>query len=212
MTIAVLHHLANPFLGNAVALGPVQEVHVDRGDELPELDRVSGIVSLGGEQSAWDDELQREVAYLRAAVDADVPVLGVCLGAQLLARALGATVRRSERFVGWRQLQPLPAGANDPLLDGLPVPIPALHFNQDVFDLPEGAEELVARVDPHSVEAFRRGRAWGVQFHPDTDADALEGWIVEYADYMTDPDNLRAGPLDSRRLFANFAEVAAGAR
>src|SRR3954454_15462386 len=81
--IAVIHHLRQPFLGHAAApLGPVEE----HFGTLPDLD-VDAIVSLGGEQAAWDPALQPEVELIRAALEREIPFLGVCLGAQLLARA-----------------------------------------------------------------------------------------------------------------------------
>ena len=96
--IACLHHLTTPILGFAAeafdAAGvEIAEVDVARGEPLPELDRVGGILTLGGDQSVVDldgqAELSAEVAFLREAVARGLPVLGVCLGGQLLARALG---------------------------------------------------------------------------------------------------------------------------
>src|SRR3954447_21977936 len=84
--IAVIHHLRQPFLGHAAApLGRVQE----HFGTLPSLDEVDAIVSLGGEQAAWEPALDAEAELLREAVAREIPVLGVCLGAQLLSRALG---------------------------------------------------------------------------------------------------------------------------
>src|SRR4051812_17837404 len=91
--IAVIHHLRQPFLGHAAApLGRVQE----HFGTLPSLDEVDAIVSLGGEQAAWEPALDEEAALLREAVAREIPVLGVCLGAQLLARALGGEKKRLE--------------------------------------------------------------------------------------------------------------------
>jgi GMP synthase (glutamine-hydrolysing) len=115
---------------------------------------------------------------LHAAVDRDVPVLAVCLGAQLLACALGARVERlPRRTVAWLELEPTAAGADDPVVGALPAPVAALHFNEDGFGLPPGVVELL-RPGP-SVSAFRAGqRAWAVQFHPDVDRTMLEGWYA----------------------------------
>ena len=89
--VAVIHHLQQPFLGNAAApLGAVRE----HFGTLPDLDEVDAIVSFGGEQSAWDPELAPEVELIREAVAREIPFLGVCLGAQLLAHALGGEVSR----------------------------------------------------------------------------------------------------------------------
>jgi SAM-dependent methyltransferase len=94
MMIAAIHHLQQPFLGNAAE--PLGEVEEHFGT-LPDLDAVDGIVSFGGEQSAWDEALRPEVELIREAVQREIPFLGVCLGAQLLAHAHGGAVSRLPR-------------------------------------------------------------------------------------------------------------------
>jgi GMP synthase (glutamine-hydrolysing) len=168
--VAVIHHLAQPFLGHA---GPaLRDVElVEHFGTLPSLDGIDGIVSFGGEQSVLDGGLEAEAALLRSAVAADVPVLGICLGAQLLAHALGGVVkRRPRRLVAWTPL----AGE----WEGF-----GLHWNEDGFEPPPGAVELLQRPDGF-CEAFRIGRATGVQFHPEVDAAALEGWYAAWSDVL----------------------------
>jgi GMP synthase (glutamine-hydrolysing) len=228
-TVACVHHLEQPDLG--AAEGPLRGAGLDLDErmvaetaDLPDLGAVDGILVFGGTQSARDagddPALGAEVAWLRDAVAAGVPVLGVCLGGQLLARALGATVSRSaRRTIAWRRLERLPRAEDDPLLGGLPSPVPALHWNEDVFDLPPGATELLGRAGD-GVEAFRAGAcAWGVQFHPDVTAAMLERWYASYGDWLgqagVDLDEARAA--DARhlpdqavladRLFGGFARV-----
>ena len=195
-----------------------------RGDPLPELGEVAGIVSFGGSESAVDAErdpaLRGEAALLREAVAAGVPVLGICLGAQLLAHALGAPVRHApRRTVAWLELEPLPGAAQDPLVTALGAPVRGLFWNEDAFDLPPGATELLAGF-PHGVAAFRAGpRAWGVQFHPDVDGAMLDGWYDRYGEWLgqagvAEPDaraaddrHLAVHAEASERLFAAFARV-----
>jgi GMP synthase (glutamine-hydrolysing) len=168
--VAVIHHLAQPFLGHA---GPaLRDVELsEHFGTLPALEEVDGIVSLGGEESVLDGGLEAEAALLRSAVAADVPVLGVCLGAQLLAHALGGTVvRRPRRLVAWTPL----AGE----WEGY-----GLHWNEDGFEPPPGATELLRRPDGF-CEAFRIGRATGVQFHPEVDPAALDGWYAAWGDVL----------------------------
>lgn len=229
MRIAVLHHLERPFLGHVAALrdagAELDERDLRGGDPLPSPDEVDGIVTLGGEQSVREvasyDYLVAETALLREAVARDVPVLGICLGSQLLAHALGGSVRRaSKRSVEWRNLQPTAAGATDPLVSALDLPVPALHWNEDVFTLPPGAVELL-EAPGEGVEAFRAGaRAWAFQFHPDADAVNLDRWYA-YAGWLEEAglSEAEARAADtahearqiasSRALFEAFARVVA---
>jgi GMP synthase (glutamine-hydrolysing) len=230
-TLACVHHLEQPFLGLAEAplrrAGvTIDERHLARGDALPRLEEVAGIISFGGGQSVLDvgrePALRAEAELLRDAVDAGVPVLGVCLGGQLLAHALGAPVRRApRRTVAWVELTALPAAAEDPLFAALGSPVAALHWNEDVFALPPGATELLTGASP-GVAAFRAGeRAWGVQFHPEVDAPALDGWYARYGSWVREAgvSEARARAADARHLhgqaktaellFGGFARVAA---
>jgi GMP synthase-like glutamine amidotransferase len=221
----VIHHLERPFLGYVATLRQVglalDERHAVNGDPLPELHGVDGLVVMGGLMSVADgaDPLPEEIDLLRRAIDTGVPVLGICLGAQLLARAAGGEVRHSGRAIEWRELSRTEAAQGDPLFGALPVPVPALHWNEDVIELPPNAVELLGRRGD-GVEAFRVGdAAWGVQFHPDVDGAALSRWYEDFADYLTDvdvdalkaedhrraPDQQRA----SRALFGAFARVVA---
>jgi len=232
--IAVLHHLERPFLGHAGAVLGAAGVVLDErdvrgGDALPDLSEVDGIVSLGGEQSVLDidDEpaLGAEAALLRAAVQRDVPVLGVCLGGQLLAHALGGGVlRRPRRLVAWVPLEPLDAAREDPLLGALPEGAAGLHFNEDGVKLPPGAVELL-RGGEHGAEAFRVGSmAWGVQFHAEVDADVLDGWYRDWPHALAQAGvtetQARAGDARhlpgqralSEALFGGFARVVASLR
>ena len=173
MIVACLHHLDQPFLGHAEA--PLREAGLELdercipdGEPLPAVGEVDAVISFGGAQSAvpsaLDPRLDGELALLRDAVQAGLPVLGICLGGQLLSRALGGTVTRARRrAIEWRELTPRP-GVEDPLLAALPPAVPALHWNEDVFTLPPGAVELLGWV-PREVAAelapeLDAGTAW----------------------------------------------------
>jgi GMP synthase (glutamine-hydrolysing) len=187
--IAIVHHLERPFTGHAreplLSRGAtLREVDRRRRDPLPALDEIDGVVSLGGEQSALDVErdavLGEERDWLRSAVTRGVPVLGVCLGAQLLATALGGSVYALSRCnLGWKPMQVTSDGAGDPIVGALDAPV-ALLWNHDAIVPPPDAVELL-RASNEGCVAFRHGaRAWGVQFHPEVTADVLDDWWVRW--------------------------------
>jgi GMP synthase (glutamine-hydrolysing) len=149
------------------------------GQPLPNHDEVSGAVVMGGPMSVDDSrhpELATECGWLVEAVRREMPVLGICLGAQLLARALGAEVRPGARpELGYAPVEIF--DPDDPVLGALAPSTTVLHWHGDVFDLPDGATCL-ARSAQTEVQAFRHGNAWGVLFHPESDLALLEAWLA----------------------------------
>lgn len=160
----------------------VRTVLGQEAPRLPGVEEIAGVVVMGGAMDADDDAghpgLAAERALLAAAVDADVPVLGVCLGAQLLGLALGARLhRRTAREVGFA---PVEVVADDPVVGALgPVGSTptVLHWHSDEVDLPPGAT-LLASTAVTRVQAFRAGSAVGLQFHPELDAAMLDLWLA----------------------------------
>lgn len=150
------------------------------GQPLPPHEEVAGAVFMGGPMNV--DEVERfpalaaEREWLAEAVERGMPVLGICLGAQLLARALGAEVRPGEApEIGFAPVEI--ADPTDPLLGGLAPRTEVLHWHGDVFDLPEGASHL-ASSERTPCQAFRAGNAWGVLFHPEADFALVEAWLA----------------------------------
>jgi GMP synthase-like glutamine amidotransferase len=153
-------------------------VHPYRGDPLPDLRDVEALVVMGGPMSANDgpslDWLAREIRLVEQVVRAGRPMFGVCLGAQILARALGARVYRArEREIGWWPLRLRPeARAGTPLADW-PESLVPLHWHGETFDLPEGAAHL-AETDTCPHQAFLWGRALGLQFHVEATPESVD--------------------------------------
>ncbi len=157
-------------------------VRVDLGETVPPpaaVASMAGLVVMGGPMGVHDDLswLEEERELLREAVGAGLPVLGVCLGAQQLAAALGAEVMRGttpECGVGEVHLTADVIG--DPVLGPAPTPLPCVHWHGDTFSLPEGAVRL-ARNDAYENQAFRVGaRAYGLQFHVEVTASLVAHW------------------------------------
>jgi GMP synthase (glutamine-hydrolysing) len=151
---------------HAVAIAEVSEHDAPQAYDL--------IVSLGSEASAYDDRVPwigGELQLLREAVAADVPVLGICFGGQLLARALRAEVLRArEPEIGWRELQ-------SESVDLIPVG-PWFQWHFDTFARPPGARLLAHNAA--GPQAFVHGRSLGLQFHPEVDIEIVNNWTVLY--------------------------------
>ena len=182
----------------------------------------SGVVVLGGGASAVSDRrpaaLDAEIALLRASCQAGLPVLGLCLGGQLLAAALGAEVARApRREVGFLRVRLSEAAREDALFAGLPASFVAFHLHEDEFALPAGATALASSTQT-PVQAFRAGSAWGIQFHPEVTQAELSA-MVESAPQDSgaagaDPSELlEAAARELQQLgplFARWAALAAG--
>jgi GMP synthase (glutamine-hydrolysing) len=153
-----------------------------------------GIVVLGGEQNVRDvlrlPYLQDEIALIGEALERRQPLLGVCLGAQLLVAAAGGeVVRVSEPEIGWYEVQTLPAGAADPLFGALPERFDSYCWHSYGVELP--AEAVLLARSAVSIHGFRLGDcAWGVQFHPEVTREILLGWFASHRD---DPDAVAMG-------------------
>jgi GMP synthase (glutamine-hydrolysing) len=158
-------------------------VDVEAGQPLPDVESLGGLVVLGSPMTpAADDEpplaTPEELELLRAAVAAEVPVLGVCLGAQQLAIALGGEVQPRERpEVGFVPLWRTESAGDDDVAAGFPDGTPVLFFHRnEVTRLPEGAETVLKGSD--GAAAWTCGSALAVQFHPEVTAEQLEAWIA----------------------------------
>ena len=151
------------------------------GQELPDWRSFAGIVAMGGPMSVWDDVLHpwlaNERRFIAEAVRAGTPYWGVCLGAQLLAASLGATVAPGERpEVGVAPVTLTEAAARDPVFAHAPPAFGALHWHADTYQLPPGAVGL-ARSAHYEQQAFAVGRAYALQFHLEVPAALAGDWL-----------------------------------
>ncbi len=164
----------------------VRVVRSDLGDEIPsDLDEVLALVVMGGPMSVTSDDgypsRADELDLVRRALDASVPVLGVCLGAQLLALAAGGTVGPGDGAeIGWAPIEVRDEAEDDPLFAGLPRELTVLHWHGETSSLPPGASWL-ARSARYDQQAFRVGpSAWGLQFHVEVDAAAVAAFVESF--------------------------------
>jgi GMP synthase (glutamine-hydrolysing) len=202
--------------GPSVGPGVFEDAVLAAGDELVErqlpVDGVPGddadaIVVLGGAMHPDEEErhgwLRPELRYLERQLERGTPLLGVCLGSQLIARAAGARVfRAAEPEVGWFQVDVTEAGGSDRVTSALPSYFDAFQWHHYTHDLPAGAVEL-ARSDV-CLQAYRLGNAWGVQVHPEVRAEQVESWLAEDPDDVADPAALRAA---TRERIAGWNEL-----
>ena len=210
--------------------GDVHRVEIDEGEPLPDWREFAGIIAMGGPMGAYEDGrlpwLAPEKRLIGDAVRSGAPVWGVCLGAQLLAAALGAEVFAGPRAeVGILPVTTTAGAAADPVFCQAPPEFAALQWHGDTFALPPGARHLASSAAyPH--QAFAVQRAYGLQFHLEIGGDSATGWgaVPAYAQSLRDllgadalprlVDALREREADmirlARRLFAAWLEHVVG--
>ena len=183
MDILVLRHVdCEPpaaYLPLLEGRGTVRTVRLG-ADPLPGHRDYAAIVAMGGPMGVGDagtiDWIAPEIDYIAGAVAAGVPYWGVCLGAQLLAAALGAKVYPGESpEVGMAEVTLSPDAANDPVFAALPPAFPVLQWHNDTFDLPPDAV-LLASSGAYPHQAFAVGSAYGLQFHLECPPELAEEW------------------------------------
>ena len=186
--------------------GPVEMVCPVEGDALPALASLAGAIVTGSHDMVTDRHpwSEKTGAWIRRAVEADLPLLGVCYGHQLLAHALGGVVDDNPMGKEFGTV-PIQCGAHaaaDPLFENLSGGFDAQTcHSQSVLQLPAGAIRLAwSAMDPHHAFAVGK-RAWGVQFHPEFNADVLREYIRRFA------DDLAAQGDDVGRLLAGVRET-----
>jgi GMP synthase (glutamine-hydrolysing) len=198
-------------------------VRIDLGAALPDPRSIAGLVVMGGPMGVHDTDshpwLAAERELIRAVVDTGRPVLGVCLGAQQLAAALGAEVTTGPvAEIGLGEVQLTANGRRDPVFGpeygGLAeTAIPCVHWHQDTFSIPDGAVHLAA-TGVFPIQAFRMGeRAYGLQFHVEVTDDLGAAWRPHLPDGVSlEGARLTQVETVGRRLLRRFVERAVGGR
>jgi GMP synthase (glutamine-hydrolysing) len=232
--LLVFQHIAHEILGTLDPLLRRERIRIRyvnferHPDARPTLDGYDGVVVLGGpmnvDQADRYPHLRHEMDVIREALDRDRPVLGICLGAQLLAHALGANVGRApQREIGWYDVGFRDHARADALL-GHVAPVERLfQWHGDAFELPRGAVPL-ASSSACPNQAFRYGdRAWGFQFHLEVDEPMIERWLrapanqaeIAASDGEICPDRIRRETSQrierqlslGERAFSSFVDV-----
>jgi GMP synthase (glutamine-hydrolysing) len=233
--VLVIQHVANETPGliePALRSKDVQLrfVRPFAGDSVPQdAADAAGLVVLGGPMSVYESEqypyLRDEMRLIERTLRTGRPVLGVCLGSQLLAHVLGAPVTRGkQKEIGWHGVTLSEAALLDPLLKGLESSFVAFHWHGDIFDLPKGAAHL-ARSELTANQAFRYGAyAYGLLFHLEVDAEIIAGMVQAFPGDIEEAGNLpegildgareHLGPLSERgsRVFSGWADLVAAYR
>jgi GMP synthase (glutamine-hydrolysing) len=197
-------------------------------DARPRIDGYNGLVVLGGpmnvDEADHHPHLDVEADLILAAIDRGLPVLGICLGAQLIAKALGAEVRRNhEKEIGWYPLCKTEDADDDPVFSHFEITEQVFQWHGDTFDIPDGAVHLAA-TDSCPNQAFRYGdNVYGLQFHLECDEPMIERWLqvphhvaeISSTAGRIDPDTIRRetprhiGRLKtlSERVFGEFVRI-----
>ena len=186
--LLVFQHVAHEILGTLDPLLKdsgfrIKYVNFERHPEIvPSLDGYDGLIVLGGPMNVDETReyphLKTEVKLIRTALGENMPILGICLGSQLIAKALGARVKRNgEKEIGWYDVRPTARGKSDPLVSHFSEVEKIFHWHGDTFGLPEGAE-LLASSKLCKNQAFRyRDNVYGFQFHLEVDEPMVERWL-----------------------------------
>ena len=198
-------------------------------EPIPDPAEYDALIAMGGPQHVGHNDtypyLVGATDAIRRAVAREIPYLGLCLGGQLLANAMGAQVKKhTNPFIGFYEIQFTEAGQKDPVFQGLPGYQQVIHWHEDTFDIPDGAVQLAT--NPHTQnQTFRYGRnAYGTQFHIEVTPAMLDVWLY-YPEYRQEivrtlgedavdkfiSDRAQLYPLyreHTRRMFENFLRIA----
>jgi len=186
----------------------IRTIELDRGQDLPpDLSKIEAVILLGGPMNVYEEGkypfLKDEDAFLKKAIRENVPTLGICLGAQLLAKACGVKVKKAkEKEIGWYKVSSTDEGRKDPLLAGIASEFDAFQWHEDTFEIPSDAA-LLATSNSCRNQAVRFCKnIYGLQFHIEVTGSMIKDWVKEYTE-SSDP---RSQQRD-RRMLAQYTKV-----
>lgn len=189
--VLVFQHVAHKILGT---LNPtlrdhglrMRYVNFERNpEEEPTLEKYNGLIILGGHMGVYEAEkythIKTEMKLIEEALNKNIPILGICLGSQLLAHVLGAEVRQSEeKEIGWYDINLTEEGQKDPLFNHFQSTEKMFQLHGDTFDVPQTAVHL-ASSEICSGQAFRYGdKVYGIQFHLEVDQPMIHRWLLNH--------------------------------
>jgi GMP synthase (glutamine-hydrolysing) len=170
---------------------PYQVLCLDSDARLPKLEGFTHVVILGGPMNVYEEDhypfLREEDLFIKEAIQRGKFVLGICLGAQLIAKALGAKVfKASVKEIGWYDILLTMIGSKDPLFSNLPKTFPVFQWHGDTFEIPKGGKLIATSTSvPH--QAFRYGdNAYGLQFHLEVTEKMIKEWMETYEEENKD--------------------------
>ncbi len=165
---------------------PIKVIEIGEGDFLPEdLSQIEAVITLGGPMNVYEEErypfLKEENIFLKKVIEKEIPLFGICLGAQLIVKALGAEVlKASQEEKGWHPIFLTPEGKKDPLFKGVSSELEVFQWHEDTFMLPKGTE-LLASSSACPNQSFRFGKnTYGLQFHIEVTDEIIASWIRGY--------------------------------
>ncbi len=171
---------------------PYQILNLEMGAPVPKIDDLSHLIILGGPMNVYEEErypfLREEDLFIKEAIQRGKAILGICLGAQLIAKALGAKVFKAPvKEIGWYDVSLTKIGSQDPLFSGLPRTFPVFQWHEDTFEIPNRGK-LIATSSPISHQAFRYGeRVYGLQFHLEVTQEMIQEWMETYKEELEGP-------------------------
>jgi GMP synthase (glutamine-hydrolysing) len=170
---------------------PYQILNLTPGVHLPKLEDITHIVLLGGPMNVYEEDhypfLREEDLFIKEAIQRGKTMLGICLGAQLIAKALGAKVFKAPaKEIGWCDVSLTEIGSQDPLFSDLPKTFSVFQWHEDTFEIPKGGK-LIATSSPIPHQAFRYGeKVYGLQFHLEVTEEMIREWLETYEEEFKD--------------------------